>query len=49
MKYLYKIKNVKTKVIKYIEVFVPLEIGITIGWGLNEDGTEASWKVLEKI
>ena len=49
MKYLYKIKNVKNKIIKYIEVFAPLEIGITIRWGLNKDGTEASWKVLERI
>ena len=49
MKYLYKLENIKTKKVSYIEVFAPLEIGIIIGWGLNEDGTEANWKVLEKI
>ncbi len=49
MTYLYKLENTKNKAIKYIEVFAPLEIGIIIKWGLNEDKTTASWKVLEKI
>lgn len=49
MTYLYKLENTKNKTIKYIEVFAPLEVGIIIGWGLNEDGTKASWEVLERI
>jgi hypothetical protein len=49
MTYLYEIKNIKTKETSCIEVFAPLEIGVTIGRGVNPDGTEAEWEVISRI